>query len=123
MAREIRPAQDYKARLLKLIPSEIVAAYLVLSGIIPEESAKWGILIVSVVLLILVPLYLWRIHNVKRCAQIIITTISFVVWVYSLGGPFLSWGMHKAWIGSVILVLWTLIVPLVVDPKPKTAVP
>ena len=123
MAREIKPAQDYKDRLLKLIPSEIVAAYLVLSGIIPQESAKWGILLVSIVLLILVPLYLWRIHNVKSCIQLLFTAISFVVWIYSLGGPFEFWGIYKAWIGSVILVLWTLIIPLVVNPKPQAAVP
>jgi len=117
MAREIRKDQKYKDRLLKLIPSEIVAAYIVLAGIIPITSAKWGLLIVSVVLLILVPLYLWRIQDVKRLVQIVVTTISFVVWIYSIGGPFLYWGIYEKWIASVVLILWTLIVPIVVNPK------
>jgi hypothetical protein len=117
MAREIRKDQKYKDRLLKLIPSEIVAAYIVLAGIIPIASAKWGLLIVSVVLLILVPLYLWRIQDVKRLVQIVVTTISFVVWIYSIGGPFLYWGIYEKWIASVVLILWTLIVPIVVNPK------
>ena len=119
MPREIKEAQNYKDRLLKLIPSEIVAAYLVLAGIIPLASAKWGTLIVSIILLILVPFYLWKIHNVTRASQIIVTSISFVVWVYSLGGPFQFWNLYRAWIGSVILVLWTLIVPLALNPKPQ----
>lgn len=123
MPREIKEAQNYKDRLLKLIPSEIVAAYMVLAGIIPLTSAKWGTLIVSIILLILVPLYLWKIHNVTRCSQITVTTISFVVWVYSLGGPFQYWNVYKAWIGSIVLVLWTLIVPLVINPKPQMQTP
>lgn len=123
MAREIREAQKYRDRLLKLIPTEIVAAYMVLSGIIPADSAKWGTLIVSIVLLVLVPFYLWRMHNVHRNSQLIVTTISFAVWLYSLGGPFKAWGLYESWIGSVILILWTLIIPLVVNPKSQPASP
>lgn len=123
MAREIRVDQNYRDRLLKLIPSEIVAAYLVLSGIIPRE-AKLGTLIVSIVLLVLVPFYLWRLHNVQRISQLVITAISFVVWVYSLGGgPFAIWDLYEPWIASVILVLWTLVIPLVVNPKSQPATP
>jgi hypothetical protein len=124
MAREIKEDQKYKDRLLKLIPSEIVAAYLVLSRIIPEGSARWGTLIVSIVLLVLVPFYLWRMHDVRRTSQLIITMLSFVVWVYSLGGgPFEAWQLYQPWIASVILVLWTLVIPLVVNPKPQPATP
>ena len=123
MAREIRKDQNYRDRLLKLIPSEIVAAYMVLAGIIPEDKAKWGTLIVSIVLLVLVPFYLWKMQNVQRNSQVIFTMISFVVWLYSLGGPFEVWGLYEAWIGSIILVLWTLIIPLVVNPKSQPATP
>ncbi len=125
MAREIKTNQKYRDRLLKLIPSEIVAAYLVLSGIIPPD-AKLGTLIVSIVLLVLVPFYLWRMHDVRRTMQLIVTTISFAVWVYSLGGlsnPFVAWDLYQPWIGSVILILWTLIIPLAVNPKSQPATP
>ena len=121
MAREIREEQNYKDRLLKLIPSEIVAAYMVLAGIIPPDRAKWGTLIVSIVLLVLVPFYMWRMQNVRHNSQLIVTTISFVVWLYSLGGPFAAWGLHESWIGSVILILWTLIIPVAVNPKSQPA--
>jgi len=121
--REIKENQNYRDRLLKLIPSEIVAAYMVLAGIIPEKPARWGLLIISVILLVLVPFYLIIIQNVHRIVQVIFTTISFVVWVYSLGGPFEKWGIYLPWLSSVILVLWTLIVPLFVNPKPQPASP
>lgn len=121
MARQIREAQNYRDRLLKLIPSEIVAAYMVLSGIIPQESAKWGTLVVSIILLAFVPLYLRRIQNVQRISQLIVTTTSFLVWLYSLGGPFKPWGLYQPWIGSVILILWTLTMPLLINPKPQPA--
>lgn len=118
MARQIKNDQNYQDRLLKLIPSELVGAYTVIGGIIPQAQAKWGTLITSAILLILTPLYLLRLQGVTRPEQLAVTTISFAVWVYSLGGPFQYWGLYQPWLGSVVLVLWTVIVPLIVNPRP-----
>jgi hypothetical protein len=118
MAREIKEVQNYQDRLLKLIPSEIVGAYMVLQGIIPADKAKWATTMVSGILLLFTPLYLNRIQKVNRPLQLGVTTLSFGVWVYSLGGPFQYWGLYQAWLGSVILVLWTLLVPILVNPQP-----
>jgi len=112
MAREIKSTEEYKGKLLKLIPSEIIAAYMVLQGMVPQDKGKWGLIIVSVVLLILTPFYLKTMERVKRNLQVVVSTLGFVVWVYSLGGPFVYWGLHESWIASIILVLWTLSVPL-----------
>jgi magnesium-transporting ATPase (P-type) len=117
MAREIKTVQNYQDRLLKLIPSEIVGAYIFLQGVIPQAYARWGTTVVAFILLVMTPLYLNRIQKVKRADQVMITTISFVVWLYSLGGPFQFWGLYEAWISSVILVLWTLAVPLFFNPR------
>jgi len=119
MAREIKKENIYRERLLKLIPSEIVAAYIFIQGVIPEENAKLGLLLVIAILLILTPLYLRKFEHVTNLVQIAITTLSFLVWVYSLGGPFKPLGIYQPWIGSTILVLWTLIVPLIKDFKPE----
>ena len=123
MAREIREVQDYQDRLLKLIPSEIVGAYMVLQGIIPAAQAKWATTVVSGILFLLTPLYLNRLQNVQRISQLLVTTVSFAVWVYSLGGPFQYWGWYQSWLGSVVLILWTLIVPLLVNPQPANLQP
>jgi hypothetical protein len=120
MARQIKRDQTYRDKLLKLIPSEIVAAYMVLIGIIPEHYAKWGTLVVSIILLILTPFYLKKLEKVANNVQVLFCSLSFVVWVYSLGGlggPFRHWHMYQPWIGSVVLILWTLIVPLFVPTK------
>lgn len=118
MAREIKQYNHYKDRLLKLIPTEIVAAYLVIEGIIPpgEPHAPLVSLIAALVLLILIPFYLRKTMAVKRAGQILLTMISFVIWIYSLGGPFALYGVHIGYVGSVLLVLWTLVVPLFYKP-------
>ena len=125
MARTIRPNQQYKDKLLKLIPSEIVAAYMVIHGILHGPVAQAHTIqlgqadvtalvawIVFAVLFILTPVYLARIQNVTQPGQLVLTTISFAVWVYTLGGPFQLAGWYHPQIASVLLVLWTLIIPL-----------
>jgi len=114
MSREIHADNGYKDRLLKLIPSEIVAAYLVIDGLIPAEAPKAGVvsLIASIVLLMFIPFYLKKTMEVDKPVQILFTMISFVVWVYSLGGPFVHYGLYTGYIGSVMLVLWTLVIPV-----------
>jgi hypothetical protein len=139
MAREINEEQPYRDKLLKLIPTEIVGAYMVLSGMLGYGAASTGatstftaappvsdsdlkkvlIQAVFIVLLVLTPIYLRVISKVKNLAQIVASTISFVVWVYTLGGPFVVWQVYYAIVGSVILVLWSLIAPLFVSAKPE----
>ena len=117
MPREVNDTQSFQDKVVKLIPTEIVGAYMVLAGIIPASSAKVGTLIVSAVLLVLTPLYLLRISKVTNVVQLAVTSASFVVWVYSLGGPFAAWGIYQPYIASIVLILWTLVIPLVVSPK------
>ncbi|MDT8402683.1 MAG: hypothetical protein RQ743_13395 [Bacteroidales bacterium] len=119
MARQIKQENNYQSRLLKLIPSEIVAAYLVIIGFIPAgyEHSKILLTVVTAILLIMVPFYLISFMSVKGPLQIIFTSLSFLVWVYSIGGPFVYYGIHEAVIGSVLLVLWTLLIPFVVKPE------
>lgn len=116
MAREVKVNQDYKSKLLKLIPSEIVAAYLVIEGIIPEERKMIGTLALSAILLAMVPLYLRRIYGIKRTGQHVFVMLAFLVWIYSLGGPFRYWDIWEAWIGSSLLILYTLAIPLFYNP-------
>ena len=117
MAREIKVNQDYKNKMLKLIPSEIIAAYMVVEGVIPDEHQKVGSIIVSVGLLILIPFYLNRFYQIRRFGQHLFIMIAFIIWVYTLGGPFRAWGVHEAYIGSILLVFYTLLIPLFYHPR------
>jgi hypothetical protein len=121
MAREVKTDQDYKSKLLKLIPSEIVAAYILIVGIIPDEYKYWGTLITALIMLVLIPFYLRRLYDVKRLGQIIYIMIAFVIWIYTLGGPFRQWGIWQDWIGSALLILYTLTIPLFYHPRAETA--
>jgi len=126
MARQIKQENSYQSRLLKLIPTEIVAAFLAISGFIPDDYLNARILmtLVSIVLLLLIPFYLYFLQGVKGGFQIAFTSISFIIWVYSIGGPFIYWGIHDAIIGSALLVIWTLLIPFfTITPKPITNVP
>jgi hypothetical protein len=136
MAREVNSTQPYSDKLVKLIPSEIIGAYMVLSNIlgytagsmqasviqkpVTENDLKPVLLqIVFFILLVLTPVYLRKISKVKNVSQLIVTTMSFVIWVYTLGGPFAVWGIYYSLIGSVVLVLWSVIIPLFVPAATK----
>jgi hypothetical protein len=126
MPREIKQDQSYKDKLLKLIPSEIVAAYLVILGILNNQQIiiqeaditeifQW---IVFGIILVLTPVYLRKFQNVMKISQLVLTSISFVVWSYSLGGPFIVSGLHHSTIASIIMILWTLAAPTFVKTNP-----
>lgn len=129
MARSLAEENPYQDKLVKLIPTEIVGAYMFLSGVVsggPESAAATNhllddnlIMVVFFSLLALTPLYLWRVSNVTNIIQLIVTTISYVVWVYTLGGPFSVWGVYSPAAGSVFLVIWTLAMPLLVPANPS----
>jgi hypothetical protein len=118
MAREIKDTnqstEKYTEKLLKLIPSEIIAAYLAIDGILSSQPdiQKQIIPWVCAFLLISIPFHLWFLFNVRKLFQIIVTMISFVVWIFSIGGPFLYHTWYLKIYGAVVLILWTLTVPL-----------
>ncbi len=130
MARQMNSTQPFTDLLVKLIPTEIVGAYLVLAGIlgfgtptltisqIPDDVLRIILIqVVFFVLLILTPLYLWKVSNVSSKTQLIVCTVSFAIWVYTLGGPFAIWGVYYPLIASVVLVLWSLITTIVLYSK------
>jgi len=135
MAREVNATQPFTDKLVKLIPTEIVGAYMVLAGTLgyaygvtpgapPSADPEIKAILIQVVFFVLLgltPVYLWRISRVSNLTQLAVTTVSYVVWVYTLGGPFVVWGLYDGMVGSVVLVLWSLIAPLFVAPNPVPA--
>ena len=130
MAREIKSAadlglqgpsdgvNDYKDRLVKLIPSEIITAYVTLKGLItgPDVPGNKTLLlwIVFGILVLMNPLYLFYITKVKKAGQIIFSSFAFILWVMVIGGTFTSvLGFPSEYIGSILLVIYTLFIPFV----------
>jgi hypothetical protein len=81
---------NFRQRLIKMIPGEIVAAYLACNTAIAQFGddnplTHW---IVFGIMLALTPFYLKKIMGVTDPVQIIIMTIAFVLWTMTLKMPF-----------------------------------
>jgi hypothetical protein len=128
MAREIKsaadipvapsPINDYKDRLVKLIPTEIITAYVTLKGLINGSGVEGNksllLWIVFGILVIINPLYLYYVTQVKKPGQILFSSLAFILWVMVIGGTFTSiLGFPAEFIGSILLVIYTLFIPFV----------
>jgi len=110
----IESKDDYFNRLLKYIPAEIVGLYLTLANITNTQSvAEWISWFVFVVCLLLTPLYLWRVLKVMKSTQLIISTLSFVVWSYAIGGPFEQSGLFNNVFAAILLPIYTVLIPII----------
>ena len=108
--------------LLKLIPSEIIAVWVFIQGVLPQELAPQ--LVVSLLLVAITPLYLRAAMGVRARGQLVVSTLSLVVWIYALGqGPvrYISPPWYEPWYGSVALALWTLVPPMLLAQNPRAA--
>jgi hypothetical protein len=113
--RKLTP-DDYQGRLLKYIPAEVVAVYVFLDGVLrsaapglPIPIIRW---VVFVALLGGTWLYLQRVEEVSRVQQLLISTVAFVIWVFSLGGPFMTFGWYSPLYGAILLPLYTFSIPI-----------
>lgn len=132
MAREIKSANqqlqmqnvapnDFKDRLIKLIPAEIIAAYITISGLIigfaknkPNADHSTLLWIVILILMIFTPVYLMKILGVSKKVQILFSTIGFLIWAFATASPYTKdiLGFSFELIASLILILYTLLIPL-----------
>ncbi len=136
MPRAVNKDDGILEKTIKLIPTEIVAIYILVVGFIPETvEDNVRIITLSViagVCVILTPLYLrfgMKIKfkdesdpekvNMDTVKQMLVSILSFAVWVFALGGPFYAIAFIKAntWIGSIVLAFWSLISGLIIRPK------
>jgi hypothetical protein len=109
---------QYLERVIKYIPSEVVAAYLALSGVLEggmatnPESARAISWLVYIAGIVVTPLYLKSITRKRRGrrAQLIIACVAFAVWGYALGGPFRLSNLYVPYIASVLLLVYTFAV-------------
>ncbi len=112
---------DYSTRLLKYIPAEVIAVYVFVEGIIKSSSDASSIQtllwIAFAAIFVLTPLYLWRVQKVQKWVQVVVSTIAFAVWVFSIGGPFVLLAWYKAIYGAVLLPLFTFAVGIIEPEK------
>jgi len=109
-------ADTYVDRLFKYIPAELVAGYIFVLGVVKRLTDTGEIRFIHwllfILFCILTPLYLWRVQKVVKIGQHIISFLSFVVWVFALGGPFTLFGWYNPLYGEILLPVFTLIVAI-----------
>lgn len=109
--------QSYLDRLLKMIPAEVIGLYLVGSGIIPTGQ-KIALVIWAVVCLIAVVVvrtygtYDPTKKNPIDWVHVAISSVAFLIWVYTIGGPFSAYNLTIPWVGSLLVLVWTFFVPI-----------
>jgi hypothetical protein len=122
-AGKIIEVDSYFTKILKYIPAEIISGYVAINSIfksIADVSTIFQWIIVAAMTL-LTGLYIWRLTNEPQkpaaVSQIIISTFAFLVWVFALGGPFAEMSWYQYYYGAILLVMYTLAVPVLVGKK------
>ena len=117
-------ADNYGARLLKLIPAEAVAFYLAGRSVITagEEGVAGldparALLVWAILGLIGVFALRWwgtadrRVGERPQWSAIAIALVSYAVWIYSLGDSFAEYGIHDPKLAALLVIGWTFVVP------------
>lgn len=118
---------DYLARLVSLIPGEVLGIYLMLQNAVKSSDGdlSWQYAWISVSCLILV--IISRIMGTRDRAEgdsffkqiewpvVIISSVSFVIWVLGIGDPFLGVSEISYFNDEIVIMalvaIWTFIVP------------
>lgn len=113
--------KEYLGRLLNLIPAEVVGVYMIGSGFIPNNKGivllVWSCICLGFVILV-------RIYGTQDSSDpvnkkppqyksVLISSISFIVWIYWLGGPFIQFHLHVPYIGSLAVLFMSFITPII----------
>jgi hypothetical protein len=122
-AAEPTVPDDYWTSLQKLIPAEVVAAFMAIDGVV---QAKVGISpaiywVIYSILAALCLLYARKAATTPELGtnrrQVVVATVAFLVWTYAIGGPYsyaeVSWWIRP--LGCICVVLYTTAAPLWFD--------
>lgn len=108
--------RSYFERLMKMIPMEVVTLYLAGMTMIPEKETVvqiiWAVLGLGGV-------FLARFFGTRESERnkpvdwvvLVLSCVAYLIWVYSLGGPFKTLGIFLPYVGGLLVLLWTFIVP------------
>jgi hypothetical protein len=119
---KVQPTDSYFTKIVKYIPTEIVAGYVALSGFIlggidSQQEQYIYLWVVSIALLILTPLYLHiatsESGKTSSLRYPVAGALAFAAWAFASGGPFMQFQWYDRTLGSIILVLVCLCLPLI----------
>lgn len=123
-----QPVDGFFDKIVKSIPSQVIAFYtaaiVALGGAVGQSVAASDATATNPKLwipfalgLILTPLLTWKqTHEPGKppaYIQIIVATVSFVIWAFATGGPFMSLGLWSKEIGGIVLGAYTLVLGVI----------
>ena len=108
---------DYLTKVVKYVPAEVLAAYLFMAGVIDSNVTSkdahdiWlGGLLIGV-LVLTIP-YSFRVLNIVRWSQIIMSIIGIAVYVFALGGWFATTSWYHQWYASIVVPIFGLLIAI-----------
>jgi len=114
--------KDYLDRVARYVPAEILAAYLTLLPIVIGTTRTQHGLQIGLLTLILVGLGLINVPYLLRAAtvgqpkrkHIIVSTVAYVAWTYSIGGLWNALGLYHEAVAAILIVCVSLVSGLVI---------
>ena len=108
--------RSYFERVMKMVPTEVVTLYLAGMTLIPEKETVVQIVWAS---LGLAGVFLARFFGTRESERnkpvdwvvLVLSCVAYLIWVYSLGGPFKSLGIFLPYVAGLMILLWTFITP------------
>lgn len=104
------PEDPWLARLVKLVPAEIVAVYLAGRPLAQEHYAG-GWPVACLALLVIVRAWGTSDRRGPQWISVAVSAVSFVLWVYAMGGHFLTYNVDVN-LASLAVLVWTTLVPV-----------
>lgn len=114
-------------RLLKLIPTEIVAFYVAAVPIAGELAWPYLAFALFVAGTVLVPLILYldgrSTGQAARWPQYLVRTLGFVVWAMAVNWPFSPWisSQHMSWFRSLAVLIVPFVGAVLLRERPPMA--
>jgi len=110
VGRPVGPLDPWLARLVKLVPAEIVAVYLAGRPLAQARYAgTWPV--ACLVLVVVVRAWGTRDRRGPQWVSVAISAVSFVLWVYAMGGRFLTYNVDVN-LAALAVLVWTTLVPV-----------
>ncbi len=110
VGRPAGPAEPWLARLVKLVPAEIVAVYLAGRPLADTRYAgQWPV--VCLLLVVIVRAWGTSDRRVPQWVSVALSAVSFLLWVYAMGGRFLTFSVEVN-LASLAVLVWSTLVPV-----------
>lgn len=110
----------YFDRVLKYVPSDVIAAWVAATGMIAAAGNIPNTVLWVCFVFGLIVTALWTQTRTKAdgappaLMQIVISTFAFAVWVFALGGPFEQLSFYNPVYGSLLLIGFSLVAGMMV---------